>query len=117
MHRVRQQIVDAYEFALSKVGLDINSFSIWNDYIAYLQKAPPPQSAIEIANAPGGQGNDYAEGQKIVKIRKVFQRAVVTPILNLGEVWINYMSFYPAALQALVSKRCAPGAALGPLFY
>ena len=83
-------MVDSYEFALSKVGLDIHSFSIWNDYISYLQQAPPPQSAIEIGMAPGGQGSEYAEGQKIVKIRKVYQRAVVTPFLNLESVWRDY---------------------------
>ena len=90
IHRERNQMVESYEFAIAKVGLDIHSFSIWNDYISYLQQAPPPQSAIEIGMAPGGQGSQYAEGQKIVKIRKVYQRAVVTPFLNLESVWRDY---------------------------
>ena len=30
-------MAQAYDFALDKVGLDINSFSIWTDYIIFLK--------------------------------------------------------------------------------
>ena len=33
----REKMAQAYDFALDKVGLDINSFSIWTDYIIFLK--------------------------------------------------------------------------------
>ena len=30
-------MAQAYDFALDKVGLDIGSFPIWTDYIAFLK--------------------------------------------------------------------------------
>ena len=77
--------------------------------VSYLQQAPPPQSAIEVGMAPGGQGSEYAEGQKIVKIRKVYQRSVVTPFLNLESVWRDYsqweQNINPTIAKKMVDDR------------
>ena len=53
--------------------MDIASFPIWNEYIRFLKSA----------DAVGS----YAENQKIAWIRKVYQRAVVNPMLNIEQAW------------------------------
>ena len=55
------------------MGMDIASFPIWNEYIRFLKSA----------DAVGS----YAENQKIAWIRKVYQRAVVNPMLNIEQAW------------------------------
>ena len=50
-------MAQAYDFALDRMGLDIQSHGIWSDYIKFLR-------GVE---AQGG----FAENQKITAIRKV----------------------------------------------
>lgn len=33
----REKMAQAYDFALDKMGMDIQSYSIWNDYIQFLK--------------------------------------------------------------------------------
>ena len=37
MYLFREKMTQAYEFALDKIGMDVNSYSIWNDYIIFLK--------------------------------------------------------------------------------
>ncbi len=50
-------MAQAYDFAIDKIGLDIMSFNIWNDYVTFLK-------SVEAVGS-------YAENQKITAIRKV----------------------------------------------
>lgn len=50
-------MAQAYDFAIDKIGLDIMSFTIWNDYVTFLK-------SVEAVGS-------YAENQKITAIRKV----------------------------------------------
>jgi len=50
-------MAQAYDFALEKIGMDIQSYSIWNDYVNFLK-------AVEAVGS-------YAENQKISAVRKV----------------------------------------------
>lgn len=50
-------MAQAYDFALDKIGMDIHSYSIWNDYVMFLKSV----------DAVGS----YAENQKISAVRKV----------------------------------------------
>lgn len=50
-------MAQAYDFAIDKIGLDLMSFTIWNDYVTFLK-------GVEAVGA-------YAENQKITAIRKV----------------------------------------------
>lgn len=50
-------MAQSYDFALDKIGMDVQSFSIWNDYANFLKSVD-------------AQGS-YAENQKISAIRKV----------------------------------------------
>lgn len=33
----REKMAQAYDFALDKMGLDLNSYSIWSDYVQFLK--------------------------------------------------------------------------------
>jgi len=50
-------MAQAYDFALDKIGMDIHSYSIWNDYVMFLK-------SVEAVGS-------YAENQKISAVRKV----------------------------------------------
>ena len=50
-------MAQAYNFALEKMGLDIQSHNIWSDYIKFLKN-------VEAAGT-------FAENQQIAAIRKV----------------------------------------------
>ena len=53
----REKMSKAYEFALDRIGLDLQCYSIWNDYITFLRN-------FEV------QGT-FAENQRISQVRKV----------------------------------------------
>lgn len=53
-------MAQAYDFAIDKIGLDILSYSIWNDYVLFLK-------SVEAVGS-------YAENQKITAVRKVCKR-------------------------------------------
>ena len=33
----REKMAQAYDFALEKIGLDVQSYTIWYDYVAFLK--------------------------------------------------------------------------------
>lgn len=101
-------MAQAYDFALDKIGMDIHSYSIWNDYVTFLK-------SVEAVGS-------YAENQKISAVRKViyymrlrleysvnvfrlidvislyykqqvYQRGVVNPMINMEQLWKDYMAF------------------------
>jgi len=53
----REKMAQSYDFALDKIGMDVQSFSIWNDYSTFLKSV----------DAVGS----YAENQRISAVRKV----------------------------------------------
>lgn len=69
----------AFDFALEKMGIDINSYSIYNDYIQFLKSVD-------------AQGN-YAENQKISAVRRVYQRGIVIPMMNIEVFWKEYLAY------------------------
>lgn len=50
-------MAQAYDFALDKIGMDMHSYSIWNDYVVFLK-------SVEAVGS-------YAENQRISAVRKV----------------------------------------------
>lgn len=75
----KEKLAQAYDFALEKIGMDLHSFSIWQDYITFLK-------SVEAVGS-------YAENQKITAVRKVYQKAVVTPIIGIETLWKEYIAF------------------------
>lgn len=66
----REKMAQAYDFALEKIGMDLQSYSIWNDYVTFLK-------GVEAIGS-------YAENQKISAVRKV-----CIPSLPPLHVWIQ----------------------------
>ncbi|TKR77992.1 hypothetical protein L596_018872 [Steinernema carpocapsae] len=86
----REKMAQAYDFAIEKVGMDLSASTVYADYIAFLRSVP----AV-------GQ---YAENQRILAVRKVYQRAVVTPMLNLESMWLDYCSYEKSVNAQLAEK-------------
>lgn len=85
-------MAQAYDFALDKIGMDIHSYSIWNDYVMFLK-------SVEAVGS-------YAENQKISAVRKVMccntfeyfitrEREIVS---NLKLIFNDYHRFINEAL-------------------
>ncbi|KAK6734378.1 hypothetical protein RB195_017890 [Necator americanus] len=91
----REKMAKAYDFALDKVGLDMNSYSIYADYISFLKTVP----AV-------GQ---YAENQRISAVRKIYQRGISTPMVNIESLWSDYCNYEkninPTLAEKLISER------------
>ena len=86
----REKIAQCYDFALDKVGMDIQSYSIWNDYIHFLRN-------VEAVGS-------YAENQRITAVRKVYQRGVVTPMLNIEQLWKDYIA-YESSINNMIAEK------------
>lgn len=89
-HAFKEKMAQAYDFTLDKMGLDLNSYSIWADYISFLRSTQV-------------QGS-YAESQKITATRRVYQRAIVTPMLGIETVWRDYC-MYENSINPLIAKK------------
>jgi hypothetical protein len=68
----RETVRKAFDFAISHIGQDRASGSIWAEYIEFL-KAAETTSPLETS-------------QKIETIRKVYQRAIEIPLDNIGQL-------------------------------
>ena len=72
-------MAQAYDFALDKIGMDIHSYSIWNEYVNFLK-------GVEAVGS-------YAENQKISAVRKVYQRGINNPMTGMETFWKDYIAF------------------------
>ncbi|CAH0699571.1 unnamed protein product [Spodoptera exigua] len=88
----KEKMAQAYDFALDKIGLDIHAYPIWNDYITFLR-------GVEAVGS-------YAENQKISAVRKVYQRAVITPIIGIETLWKDYIAF-EQSINTIIAERMA----------
>ncbi|KAJ8314575.1 hypothetical protein KUTeg_006725 [Tegillarca granosa] len=83
-------MAQAYDFALDKMGMDIMSYNLWVDYINFLK-------AVEAVGS-------YAENQRITAVRKVYQRGVVNPMINIEALWKDYCA-YETNINPLIAKK------------
>ena len=87
-------MAQSYDFALDKIGTDVQSFSIWNDYANFLK-------SVEAVGS-------YAENQKISAIRKVnnFFSCHCESIRNC--IMLYPHGFHPKNLKSCtgISKSC-----------
>ncbi|CAP22079.2 Protein CBR-SUF-1 [Caenorhabditis briggsae] len=93
IEKYRETMAKTFDFALEKIGMDVLAFSIYQDYIAFLKKVP----AI-------GQ---YAENQRITAVRRVYQKALATPMHNLDTIWADYCAFEKNINMTLAEKLIA----------
>ncbi|UJR14715.1 hypothetical protein I4U23_001708 [Adineta vaga] len=91
----REKMVQAYDFALEKIGMDVYSYTIWNDYVNFLK-------SVEAVGT-------YAENQKIAAVRKVYQKGIVIPIVSVDLLWKEYctfeMSINPILGKSIIETR------------
>jgi cleavage stimulation factor subunit 3 len=78
----RQTIIQAYEFVLDQVGIDVDSGKLWIDYIE-LHKSGPGVLG----------GSNWQDMQKMDTLRKVYQRAISIPHGATLEIWRDYDRF------------------------
>ncbi|XP_005184856.1 protein suppressor of forked [Musca domestica] len=86
----KEKLAQAYDFALEKIGMDLHSFSIWQDYISFLR-------SVEAVGS-------YAENQKITAVRRVYQKAVITPIVGIEQLWKDYIQF-EHGINPIISEK------------
>nr|CAH7728622.1 unnamed protein product [Callosobruchus chinensis] len=86
----KEKMAQAYDFALDRIGMDIHSYSIWNDYVNFLK-------GVEAVGS-------YAENQKISAVRKVYQRGIITPMTGMETFWKEYISFEQAINPIIAEK-------------
>ncbi|XP_052088640.1 cleavage stimulation factor subunit 3-like [Mytilus californianus] len=86
----REKMAQAYDFALDKMGMDIMSYQIWADYVNFLK-------SVEAVGS-------YAENQRITAVRKVYQRGVVNPMINIEIFWKEYCA-YENSINPLIAKK------------
>lgn len=75
-------MAQAYDFALDKIGMDIHSYSIWNDYVMFLK-------SVEAVGS-------YAENQKISAVRKVMRQSTFDGFYNIlrkGNKFNNFTNY------------------------
>uniref|UniRef100_A0A1D1XRF1 Cleavage stimulation factor subunit 3 n=1 Tax=Anthurium amnicola TaxID=1678845 RepID=A0A1D1XRF1_9ARAE len=80
----------AFDFMLNYVGSDIACGPVWMEYIDFL-KSLPATTAQE-------------ESQRMTSVRKVYQRAIVTPTHHVEQLWKDYENF-----ENSVSRPLAKG--------
>ncbi|KAI5953983.1 RNA14 [Candida margitis] len=93
--KARGTIIQAFEFAIDKVGIDVQSDGLWQDYISFLKSWTP--------------GANWEQQQKIDLIRKVYKKALVIPTENIETLWSQYTRWEnelnPATAQKFVSEK------------
>lgn len=77
----------AFDFMLSYVGSDIASGPVWTEYINFLKSLPAQ--------------NPQEESQRMIAVRKVYQKAIVTPTHHVEQHWRDYENFENSVSRAL----------------
>lgn len=80
--QARNVISQAYDFVLSKVGIDQDSGHIWNDYLQFVRSAPGTVG-----------GSSWQDQQKMDLLRKAYQRAICVPNQMVTMMWKEYNAF------------------------
>ncbi|KAJ3117094.1 mRNA 3'-end-processing protein rna14, partial [Nowakowskiella sp. JEL0407] len=83
----------AFEFVLNNVGSDKESGVIWADYIFFVKSTETT--------------SPFEEQQKNEKMRRIFHRALVTPLSNIEQIWKDYDTFENLLNKQLAKKIVA----------
>ncbi|KAI8905512.1 hypothetical protein EDD86DRAFT_194001 [Gorgonomyces haynaldii] len=94
----RLTIVKAFEFVLSSVGTDVESGVLWLKYINFIKS--------------GEAHSTFEEQQKMEQLRKIFHRAIHTPLHNVEDIWKEY-DVYENSLNKLTAKKFISDKAAG----
>lgn len=86
-------VIQAFEFAVNKVGIDINSGSLWNDYLNFLKNWTPVAS--------------WEQQQKVDLIRRVYKRLLTIPTEKIEQEWSTYTKWENEINSSTASKFIA----------
>lgn len=75
----RATVSQAFDFVLLHVGFDLAAGRLWHDYLRFIRSAPATST--------------WEEQQRNDQLRRVYQRAVVTPLQNVEQLWREYDAF------------------------
>ncbi|KAG8882441.1 mRNA 3'-end-processing protein rna14 [Tulasnella sp. 331] len=89
--KVRDTVRQAYEFALSHVGHDMESGQIWKDYLDFLKNALDSRTTWDAQ-------------QRMDALRSVYHRAVVVPLDNVEVLW-RELDQYENSLNKITAKK------------
>ncbi|KAJ3269702.1 mRNA 3'-end-processing protein rna14 [Terramyces sp. JEL0728] len=85
-----ETVVSTFEYCLKTVGTDKESGDLWYKYITYCQQHQTQ--------------SNYEEQQRMDQLRKIFHRAVHTPLNNIEDIWKEYDTF-ENQLSKLTAKK------------
>ncbi|KAI5957608.1 RNA14 [Candida theae] len=88
--KARGTIIQAFEFAVDKVGIDVQSDSLWQDYINFIKSWTPAAN--------------WEQQQKTDLIRKVYKKALVVPMENIESMWTQYTRWENEQNQVTAQK-------------
>lgn len=91
--RARGTVIQAFDFAVNKVGIDVASGDLWNDYLEFLKSWTPAAT--------------WEQQQKVDLIRKVYKRCLVIPTTKIETLWTGYTKFENDVNVATASKFIA----------
>lgn len=86
----RGVVIKAFDFAISQVGIDLTSGSLWNDYLDFLKSWTPAAT--------------WEQQQKVDLIRKVYKRLLVIPTENIETLWSQYTKWENEVNTSSASK-------------
>lgn len=75
----RQVVIQSYDIALRNIGIDLESGSVWEDYLKFVDEWNPISK--------------WEEQQKLELKRKTFKQCIVTPSHKLEDLWSLYTMF------------------------
>ncbi|KAI8897597.1 hypothetical protein BC833DRAFT_649433 [Globomyces pollinis-pini] len=91
-------ITKAYDFVLNTIGTDKDSGFLWMEYIQFVKNSQTISS--------------YEEQQKMDLLRKIFHKAIHTPLQNIEDIWKEYDTF-ENQLSKLTAKKFISDQAAG----
>ncbi|KAL2920081.1 hypothetical protein HK105_200147 [Polyrhizophydium stewartii] len=90
LYEARETVTKAFEFVLEHVGTNKRSGQIWIEYIVFVEQAQA--------------GSSYEEQQRMDQLRRIYHRAVQTPLFEVEQIWKMYDAF-ENNLSKLTAKK------------
>jgi cleavage stimulation factor subunit 3 len=90
--KARMTVQQAFDFTLSKVGIDKDAGVLWQDYIAFVKSGP---------GVIGGNG--WQDNQKMDAVRAAYKRALSVPSELISSFWSEYQAFEVGLNKVTVS--------------
>ena len=128
LEKTRQTITQGYEFALGQCGMDLFAGEIWGEYLAFVQGSNvclyhslSRSLHLLSGRVPSGISNERylwsilmmqpknhweVQAQQDA-LRKIYQRCVCIPLINLEVIWKQYDAFESSINKATAKQYLA----------